>query len=341
MKKNVFDSSLFYSYQRIDSYNAAFNFVIGERGNGKTYGAKYKVIKNFIKKKEEFIYLRRYQEELHTFSTFFDDIRDKFPQYEFRTVGRTAQIRKNGVEKWTSFGTAIALSTSQMIKSSSFPKVSTIIYDEFIIEKGVLRYLTDEVRVMLGFYNTVDRYTDKTKVYFLANAVSIANPYFVYFTIDISPKIRRYFDGFVAVEFCNSREYIEEVEKTRYGKFLRQVDPKYAEYVMDNSFNDNGSTFIEKKSPSLIPMMNLETKLGKMSVWLHPVNYKIIHVQNGVIKNHHYNFTVMLDAVRPDWTHIEHNNPLIQRLRYSYRNGYMTFDKPQTRVVFNELMKRW
>ena len=33
------DNSIFYNYNRIRSYNALFNFIISNRGGGKTYGA--------------------------------------------------------------------------------------------------------------------------------------------------------------------------------------------------------------------------------------------------------------------------------------------------------------
>ena len=37
MKKN-FNLSIFYEYSRVLSYNALLNFLLGERGVGKTYG---------------------------------------------------------------------------------------------------------------------------------------------------------------------------------------------------------------------------------------------------------------------------------------------------------------
>ena len=37
-----------------------------------------------------------------------------------------------------------------------YPKVTTIIFDEFIIETGTIHYLKDEVKALLDFYSTVD-----------------------------------------------------------------------------------------------------------------------------------------------------------------------------------------
>lgn len=42
---------MYYDYNRILSYNAMLNFLIGERGVGKTYGASKFVVNQFLKKR--------------------------------------------------------------------------------------------------------------------------------------------------------------------------------------------------------------------------------------------------------------------------------------------------
>lgn len=54
----------YYDYHKIISYNCPLNILIGERGVGKSYGAKKYVIKKFLKDKSKFMYLRRYDNEL-------------------------------------------------------------------------------------------------------------------------------------------------------------------------------------------------------------------------------------------------------------------------------------
>ena len=75
----------FYDYHRILSYNCPVNILIGERGCGKSYGAKKFVIEQFLKKHSQFLYLRRYDNELKEIfektksqKDFFDDIKDIF-----------------------------------------------------------------------------------------------------------------------------------------------------------------------------------------------------------------------------------------------------------------------
>lgn len=66
---------MFYDYSKILSYNALLNFLIGERGVGKTYGAVKFVTKQFIKKGEQFAYIRRYKSDLKKgVKTFFTSV---------------------------------------------------------------------------------------------------------------------------------------------------------------------------------------------------------------------------------------------------------------------------
>lgn len=53
-----------YSFDKINSYNAFFHFILTNRGFGKSYGAKQRCIDRFLKYGEQFVYVRRYKTEL-------------------------------------------------------------------------------------------------------------------------------------------------------------------------------------------------------------------------------------------------------------------------------------
>lgn len=82
----------YYDYNRVLSYNCPVNVLIGERGVGKSYGAKQYVINQYKKKKAGFLYLRRYDNELKTAlekdnsgKDFFTDIRRRFSRHYTRS----------------------------------------------------------------------------------------------------------------------------------------------------------------------------------------------------------------------------------------------------------------
>lgn len=91
----------YYDYHRILSYNCPVNVLIGERGCGKSYGAKKFVIEQFLKKRSQFLYLRRYDNELKEIfektksqKDFFDDIKDEFKEHTLAAKNRKFYIDK-------------------------------------------------------------------------------------------------------------------------------------------------------------------------------------------------------------------------------------------------------
>src|SRR5690606_5610588 len=93
------------------------------------------------------------------------------------------ETRDEKKRQWSTVCYFQCLSVGQQVKGASFDLVTSIVFDEFIIEKGLIQYLPDEATAMTNFYSTVDRNQDKTRVYFLANSVSITNPYFLEYDI--------------------------------------------------------------------------------------------------------------------------------------------------------------
>ena len=84
---------MYYDYDKISSYNATFNMIITNRGFGKTYGAKKRAINKFIKKGEQFIYVRRYKSELKKVKDkFFEKVKKEFECHKFEINGFTAYI---------------------------------------------------------------------------------------------------------------------------------------------------------------------------------------------------------------------------------------------------------
>lgn len=77
----------FYNYDRVISYNCPVNVLIGERGVGKSYGIKKYVIDKFLKKKEKFLYIRRYDNEIKSVISkgFFLDIQNAYPNTSLKS----------------------------------------------------------------------------------------------------------------------------------------------------------------------------------------------------------------------------------------------------------------
>lgn len=335
----------YYSFKYILSFNAVFNFILGARGLGKTYGAKYRVIKKSLNSKKQFIYMRRYKTDLASRTTFFADIEHEFPDWDFRVNGELAQAshvttRESDKRPWKTIGFFIALSTAHGRKSVSYHNVTDIIYDEFIIEKGMVHYIPNEANAFMEFYNTVDRYKDKTKVLFLANSVSIDNPYFLKY--DIKPnngeKVILKFNGFVACHFPDSDEFKDGVSKTRFGKFMIETDPDYVDYALNNKFSDNHDLLIAKKTPDAVYTMTVETLKGTFSVWI-DWDEEIYYFQKKRPRGGETLYTTIEKRVDVNKDLLLRSDKLSQYMRTAYRQGRSRFDSAQTRNSMIELFK--
>lgn len=333
----------YYSFDKVFSFNATFNFVVGARGLGKTYGAKKHVIRNAIRNGEQFIYLRRYKTELVGRGTFFADIENEFPDYDFRVNGILAEYapmatRHEKKRVWKIIGYFVSLSTAQTQKSIAYPKVKTIIYDEFIIEKGALHYLPNEAQGFNDFYSTVDRYKDKTRVLFLANSVSIMNPYFLEYDIkpDQEGAIVKRADGFIVCHFVESALFGTKVYETNFGKFIK--NSSYADYAVESQFKDNHNSMLGEKPSRAKYFISVETPAGVFSVWVDwggPFFYIQEKRPKGEIL-----FTTVAEWMTNDKILASNSDKLFQYLRSAFRTGKAFFDTPKSRNAFIEVFRR-
>ena len=248
------NENIYYDINKMLSYNALLSFVIGERGVGKSYGAKKYVAKRFIKKGKQFAYVRRYKTELKEAlikkgeHIFWKQIqKDKeVNNYKFDNDKELLYINEKIA------GYAIPLSISNILKSSTYDNVDTIIFDEFIIDNGNYHYLADEVVKILELIETLGRLRD-IRVIFLGNAISITNPYFEYFNITIPYNseikiIKRDKNGnpLILINYIKNLKYREVKKESRFGQLIEGT--KYGEYAIDNNFLRDSKFFIRKKT---------------------------------------------------------------------------------------------
>lgn len=341
----------YYSFEKLNSYDAKWNFACGMRSMGKTYGCSADAVNRWIKNKEQFIYLRRNQEELITKNQFFDAFKHEFPEWDFRVEGRVAyaapaSTRDDKKRKWEICGHFVALTQAQNYKGGNFPRVGTIIFDEFIIEKGYNRYLPGEVQVLTNFYSTIarGRAGESVKLYLLSNSIEMSNPYFIHYGIDPEDvlkrrnNIARYFKGFVAVHMIDSTEFAKHVDNTAWGEFLRASDPEYAKYAIDNEFADAHNSRVREKHPREIHMFNIETKQGTFSLWKDPTSSKKWYASAKLPKSGN-TLTMVPNNITSEKPLILKNDKITQAMRTAWRTGNMDFDHKQTRNIFMEVFK--
>lgn len=322
----------YYDPSRILSYNAPWSFVTGARGRGKTYAFKKRVIKKAIDDGDEFIYLRRFKGEAATFKTFFDDIRWEFPGVELSVKGKIAYIGSG--KGGTPIGQVVYLSAAQMLKSVSLKRVKHIIFDEFILEKGATHYLPDEAAIFEGLYSTVDRWDDRVQVYFLANAFSLTNPYYVKYGIVPTAEftVEPGTDRFWAVHTDQSEEFAQQVSKTRFGAFLRRQDDENSRYMIDSTFRDGGAEMVEAKPPSAMYSLSIVDGSRPLSLWLGR-DLAVWYVTEGLPRAPN-RFTLTPSRVDEVTRLLTPQDSYLKNIRAAYASGRVRFDKLMTRNLF-------
>ena len=274
------DNSIYFNYDRVISYNAFLNFLIGSRGVGKTFGASEFVIRQFIKKGYEFVYLRRYKSDLtKDFKKFFSSLikEGKFEDHSLTTKGLNYIID----DKIAGYG--MTLSTAHQLKGSNFPNVKYIIFDEFLIETGQSHYIKNEVNIFLGLIESIARMRN-IHVFCLGNNTSNVNPYFLYFdlTIPYNNDIKLFKDGLILLQYIQNEAFIEAKRKTPFGKIVEGTE--YEDYAIFNNSPDNNKDFIEKKTGNAKFSFAFTYKNQTFGVWIDYNNGKM-YISNDYIKD--------------------------------------------------------
>jgi hypothetical protein len=329
----IMDKALYYNPNKMLSYNRILNFVIGARGIGKSYAWKVHPIKRFLKYGEQFIYLRRYKPELKKVNQYFDNVKEEFPGIELKVKGREFYVGGKLA------GWAIPLSSWQSEKSNAYPNVSTIIFDEFLREKDNSGYMPNEVSALLNLMDTVFRDRENCRCVALSNAVSVVNPYFLYF--NLIPNINKRFNAneSILIEIPDSKDFSEERRKTRFGKLIDGTN--YGEMSLDNDFVNDSNVFIEKRSKESKYVFTVVYKGMNMGVWVDndlgllflshdhdPSSKKVFALSKEDLTEN-----VMLIS---GWK----KNYYLKKLVGSFMAGYLRFDNQVLRTTGYELFKK-
>lgn len=325
---------MWYDYNNILSRNAMLNFILTNRGGGKTYGFKKKAINNFLKNGKQFIYVRRYKTEFKKIITFFDDIKEEFPEHTFKCSKNYAYID----DKIAGF--FIPLSTANNEKSTAYPNVTLMGFDEFVIDKKNQRYLPDEPTILNGLIETVVRNRDDLTVVCLANNVTIANPYFVHWNIypDFEKGIKTYNRGErICVELNADEEFIEAKIKTRWGKLVSNT--KFGEHSIYNKSLTDDDNFILENKPSNSKFMFSFTLNGEeIGFWNFDDKF---YCDKKIINTSPLRYALQKTDLTPDLKMIDranHSN-LLYLFKNAFKNGRVFYKNKYIKSNVYDILK--
>lgn len=183
----------YYSLSKILSKNCDYNIIFGERSNGKTYACLEYAIKQFV--------ASGYNDQTAIVRRWKEDIKGKRAETLFNSLEANNRITEltNGeytevyyyAGKWylsnydselqkhvpclKPLAYAFALSEMEHDKSTSYPDITTVVFDEFLTRRY---YLPDEFILFMNVLSTIIRQRNNVKIFMLGNTVNKYCPYF-------------------------------------------------------------------------------------------------------------------------------------------------------------------
>lgn len=199
----------YYNTTEIRKLDAHYNFIVGERSNGKTTAILLDILKDYMETGKKGAILRRWELDIKgaNSDSLFNGI-NNLGMIEEITEGEYTQVvhyrrafylvnvdEKTGKIKRSTdpFAYIFALTQATHYKSTSYPNIGTIMFDEFLCREG---YLPDEVVLFLNFISTIVREKAEAKIFMVANTISWNAPYFEKFGLT---NVRKMKEGSIAL----------------------------------------------------------------------------------------------------------------------------------------------
>lgn len=277
---------------------------------------------DFIKKQEEFIYLRRYNSEIQ-------QIGNKLFSYHIKNneFGEHIITYKNGIYSLDSrpFCYLLSLTREGHIKSVPMANVTKILYDEFLITNRSQHYIPKEPVQLLSFIESVFRERDP-KVYCLGNASSQTNPYFEYFNLKIpyNAEYSTYKNGLILVNYSKNKAYREKRGKTKFGQIISGTS--YGDYSINNQFIQDDHSFIAKRTTKswLFACLYIEQKNYGLWIDSHTGN---MYISRAFDPNNPRCFAIVAtDHTERARLATVKNSPWFKKMIECYRNNQLYFE---------------
>ena len=154
-----------------------------------------------------------------------------------------------------------------------------------------------KLKFFCGLIETVSRLEDM-RFFLLANSVTVNNPYFVYFKLDLpyNTDIKLYKNGLLLLQYMCNEDYRHLKQQTIFGKLIAGTN--YEKYAVLNKFSTLDDSFVERKSSTAKFAFTLLYKNNYLGVWLDWTTNKF-YISNDYFKDG-FLYSCTLEDQRPN-----------------------------------------
>ena len=304
--------------------------ICGTRSAGKTTSVTKYVIDNFLKKKQKFMFMYRFNYELDDCAEkIFKDVKNIFYEdLEFSSKKRMQNIYHELFINNESCGYAIAINGADMIKKNShlFSDTSVMVFDEFQSETN--HYCSNEIKKFMSIHTSVARGKGEqvrfVPVFMMSNNVSLLNPYFT--ALGISSRLQENTkflrgEGFV-FEFTSNESARQSQLKSQFNKAFSTQE--YVNYSANNKYLNDKTAFIEKVQGKnnyfcTIKVYDKEFAIREFT------ELGIMYCDSSVDKTYRIKICATTDEHEINFIMLRRNSDLLNTLRYYFEHGCFRF----------------
>lgn len=308
------------------------------RTGGKTTYFGRLCVNRFLKYKEKFCLVYRFNYELDNISDkFFKDIGSLFfPNYSMRSERQAKGIfhelflveNNSEDERGVSCGYAISLNSADQIKKYShlFSDISRMLFDEFQSETN--HYCTDETRKLISVHTSVSRGQGEqiryVPVYMLSNPVSIINPYYV--ELGISERLREDTKFLKGDGFVLEQGFVESASKAQKESGFNRAFSRnaYVAYSAECVYLNDNKAFIEKPDGIGRYLGTLRYNNSEYGLREYADN-GVIYCDNRPDTSYKYKISVTTEDHQVNYVMLKRNDLFISNMRFYFERGCFRF----------------
>lgn len=276
MGNNIYLESGYLNARAILNYGMTFNFIIGARGVGKTYG----FLDTAQDSGKPFVLMRRTQSQVDIinkpdFSPFKPICTNRHIEIESESMGKySARFFKD--DQTVCY--TCALSTIANMRGFDMSDADLLIYDEFIPERHE-RPIKGEGAAFLNAYETINRNRElpplnkkPLQVVCMANAFNIANPIFLELgLVGVAQKMRDkdqelYINRERSILICMPKSQKIRAGKSKTALYKLTKGSQFEKMALKNDFIYNPADNIQ---PQNIKEFKPVVTVGEITIYKH------------------------------------------------------------------------
>lgn len=327
---SYYDGTKLLSLKDINGKQPEIFLCTSNRSGGKTTYFGRLCVNKFLKKREKFMLVYRFNYELDDCANkFFKDLSSLFfkgavMESKRRASGSYHELFLDDV----SCGYAVSLNSADSLKKYShlFSDVSRMLFDEFQSETN--HYCSDEVKKLISIHTTVSRGQGEqiryVPVYMISNPVTIINPYYTELGISSRLTDKTKFlkgDGFVLEQgFVKSA-----AEAQKNSAFNRAfATNSYVAYSAEAVYLNDNKAFIEKPeghSRYLATIKYEDVEYGIREF----ANEGIIYCDNRPDKTFKTKIAITTEDHNINFVMLKSNDMFLSVLRWYFEKGCFRF----------------